>query len=158
MSFQAVGGGASAGSVRLLGRGDDPGPLRAGWHGDVPANSDPQPLLQVLPDGAAEAQEAGHKLLNLLNLKFGFCVFQKLFTFCLTFLYQGVNVEEVRSDCLSAAEIYHQDTPSSVQIYQVPGALKLRRISVFKPAALTWRVSSRLCQKAGATTTWWAAP
>ncbi|XP_077439045.1 xanthine dehydrogenase/oxidase [Vanacampus margaritifer] len=31
---------------------------------------------------------------------------------------QGLNVEVVRSDLLSATEIYHQETPSSVQIYQ----------------------------------------
>uniref|UniRef100_A0A0F8BFX1 Xanthine dehydrogenase/oxidase n=1 Tax=Larimichthys crocea TaxID=215358 RepID=A0A0F8BFX1_LARCR len=31
---------------------------------------------------------------------------------------QGVTVEQVGADCLSAAEIYHPETPSSVQIYQ----------------------------------------
>ncbi|XP_042260124.1 xanthine dehydrogenase/oxidase isoform X3 [Thunnus maccoyii] len=31
---------------------------------------------------------------------------------------QGVNVDEVGSDCLSATEIYHPETPTSVQIYQ----------------------------------------
>ncbi|XP_061540250.1 xanthine dehydrogenase/oxidase isoform X1 [Phycodurus eques] len=31
---------------------------------------------------------------------------------------QGLNVEEVRSNFLSATEIYHQEPPSSVQIYQ----------------------------------------
>ena len=37
-----------------------------------------------------------------------------------TFICQGVNVEEVSSDCLSATEVYRSETPSSVQIYQVP--------------------------------------
>uniref|UniRef100_UPI003AAE3139 xanthine dehydrogenase/oxidase n=1 Tax=Centroberyx gerrardi TaxID=166262 RepID=UPI003AAE3139 len=31
---------------------------------------------------------------------------------------EGVCVEEVQSDCLSATEIYHPETPSSVQVYQ----------------------------------------
>ncbi|KAK5847441.1 hypothetical protein PBY51_016565 [Eleginops maclovinus] len=31
---------------------------------------------------------------------------------------QGVTVEKVRPDCLSAAEVYHPETPSSAQIYQ----------------------------------------
>lgn len=35
------------------------------------------------------------------------------------FYGQGVNVEEVPSDCLSATEVYHPETPSSVQFYQV---------------------------------------
>lgn len=35
------------------------------------------------------------------------------------FIGQGVNVEEVSSDCLSATEVYHPETPSSVQLYQV---------------------------------------
>lgn len=35
------------------------------------------------------------------------------------FIGQGVNVEEVSSDCLSATEVYHPETPSSVQFYQV---------------------------------------
>ncbi|XP_038551164.1 xanthine dehydrogenase/oxidase-like, partial [Micropterus salmoides] len=46
-----------------------------------------------------------------LFYKFYLTVLQKL-------REQGVNVEEVASDCLSAAEIYHPVTPSSVQIYQ----------------------------------------
>ncbi|XP_041821919.1 xanthine dehydrogenase/oxidase isoform X2 [Chelmon rostratus] len=47
-----------------------------------------------------------------LFYKFYLTVLQKL-------REQGVNVEEVGSDCLSATEIYHQETPSSVQVYQV---------------------------------------
>lgn len=35
------------------------------------------------------------------------------------FTCQGVTVEEIGSDCLSAADVYHPETPSSVQIYQV---------------------------------------
>ncbi|XP_061157633.1 xanthine dehydrogenase/oxidase isoform X1 [Syngnathus typhle] len=51
-----------------------------------------------------------------LFYKFYLTVLQKL-------REQGLNVEEVRSDLLSATEIYHQETPSSVQIYQeVPQA------------------------------------
>ncbi|XP_062236272.1 xanthine dehydrogenase/oxidase [Platichthys flesus] len=46
-----------------------------------------------------------------LFYKFYLTVLQKL-------RQQGVNVDEVRSDCLSATEIYHPVTPSSVQIYQ----------------------------------------
>ncbi|XP_029282570.1 xanthine dehydrogenase/oxidase isoform X2 [Cottoperca gobio] len=46
-----------------------------------------------------------------LFYKFYLTVLQKL-------REQGVNVVEVRSDCLSAAEVYHPETPSSVQIYQ----------------------------------------
>ncbi|XP_070786572.1 xanthine dehydrogenase/oxidase isoform X1 [Enoplosus armatus] len=46
-----------------------------------------------------------------LFYKFYLMVLQKL-------REQGVNVEEVGSDCRSAAEIYHPETPSSVQVYQ----------------------------------------
>lgn len=35
------------------------------------------------------------------------------------FIGQGVSVEEVPSDCLSATEVYHPETPSSLQFYQV---------------------------------------
>uniref|UniRef100_A0A8D0ARL8 Xanthine dehydrogenase n=1 Tax=Sander lucioperca TaxID=283035 RepID=A0A8D0ARL8_SANLU len=45
------------------------------------------------------------------------------YKFYLTVLHklreQGLNVEAVPSDCLSAAEVYHPETPSGVQIYQV---------------------------------------
>ncbi|XP_029378509.1 xanthine dehydrogenase/oxidase [Echeneis naucrates] len=48
--------------------------------------------------------------------KFYLTVLQKL-------RLQGVAVEEVGSECLSATEIYHPQTPSSVQVYQaVPEA------------------------------------
>ncbi|XP_031175692.2 xanthine dehydrogenase/oxidase [Sander lucioperca] len=44
------------------------------------------------------------------------------YKFYLTVLHklreQGLNVEAVPSDCLSAAEVYHPETPSGVQIYQ----------------------------------------
>ncbi|XP_054650388.1 xanthine dehydrogenase/oxidase [Dunckerocampus dactyliophorus] len=43
--------------------------------------------------------------------KFYLTVLQKL-------RQQGLNVEELRSDFLSATELYHPETPSSVQIYQ----------------------------------------
>ncbi|XP_018522645.1 xanthine dehydrogenase/oxidase [Lates calcarifer] len=46
-----------------------------------------------------------------LFYKFYLTVLQKL-------RQQGVNVEEVKSDCVSATELYHPQTPSSVQIYQ----------------------------------------
>ncbi|XP_044043358.1 xanthine dehydrogenase/oxidase [Siniperca chuatsi] len=46
-----------------------------------------------------------------LFYKFYLTVLQKL-------RKQGVDVEEVGSDCLSAAEIYRAETPSSVQVYQ----------------------------------------
>ncbi|KAG7502396.1 xanthine dehydrogenase/oxidase [Solea senegalensis] len=46
-----------------------------------------------------------------LFYKFYLMVLQKL-------RRQGVNVDEVPSDCLSATQIYHPQTPSSVQIYQ----------------------------------------
>uniref|UniRef100_H3CM91 Xanthine dehydrogenase/oxidase n=1 Tax=Tetraodon nigroviridis TaxID=99883 RepID=H3CM91_TETNG len=46
-----------------------------------------------------------------LFYKFYLTVLQKL-------RRQGVNVEEVPSHCLSATEVYHPETPSSVQIYQ----------------------------------------
>ncbi|XP_076022009.1 xanthine dehydrogenase/oxidase [Genypterus blacodes] len=46
-----------------------------------------------------------------LFYKFYLTVLQKL-------TEQGVCVEEISSDCLSATEIYHPETPSSVQIYQ----------------------------------------
>ncbi|XP_073318733.1 xanthine dehydrogenase/oxidase isoform X2 [Pagrus major] len=46
-----------------------------------------------------------------LFYKFYLTVLQKLRA-------QGVSVDEVTSDCLSAAEIYHPETASSVQIYQ----------------------------------------
>ncbi|XP_056226642.1 xanthine dehydrogenase/oxidase [Seriola aureovittata] len=46
-----------------------------------------------------------------LFYKFYLTVLQKL-------QQQGVKVERVGSDCLSATEIYHPQTPSSVQIYQ----------------------------------------
>ncbi|KAM8722350.1 xanthine dehydrogenase/oxidase [Acanthopagrus schlegelii] len=46
-----------------------------------------------------------------LFYKFYLSVLQKLRA-------QGVDVDEVPSDCLSAAEIYHPETPSSVQVYQ----------------------------------------
>ncbi|XP_053170512.1 xanthine dehydrogenase/oxidase [Scomber japonicus] len=46
-----------------------------------------------------------------LFYKFYLTVLQKL-------RQQGVGVDEVRSDCVSATEIYHPETPSSVQIYQ----------------------------------------
>eukprot|EP00066_Takifugu_rubripes_P003798 XP_003966667.1 PREDICTED: xanthine dehydrogenase/oxidase [Takifugu rubripes] len=46
-----------------------------------------------------------------LFYKFYLTVLQKL-------REQGVNVEEVPSDCLSATEVYHPETPSSVQLYQ----------------------------------------
>uniref|UniRef100_A0A3Q3N181 Xanthine dehydrogenase/oxidase n=1 Tax=Mastacembelus armatus TaxID=205130 RepID=A0A3Q3N181_9TELE len=46
-----------------------------------------------------------------LFYKFYLTVLQKL-------RLQGVNVEVVRSDCLSATEIYRPQAPSSVQIYQ----------------------------------------
>ncbi|XP_022619725.1 xanthine dehydrogenase/oxidase, partial [Seriola dumerili] len=46
-----------------------------------------------------------------LFYKFYLTVLQKL-------QQQGVKVEGVGSDCLSATEIYHPQTPSSVQIYQ----------------------------------------
>ncbi|XP_035533646.1 xanthine dehydrogenase/oxidase isoform X1 [Morone saxatilis] len=46
-----------------------------------------------------------------LFYKFYLMVLQKLRA-------QGVNVAEVGANCLSAAEIYHPETPSSVQIYQ----------------------------------------
>nr|XP_046237719.1 xanthine dehydrogenase/oxidase isoform X2 [Scatophagus argus] len=46
-----------------------------------------------------------------LFYKFYLTVLQKLRA-------QGVNVQEVGSDCLSAAEVYHPETPSSVQLYQ----------------------------------------
>nr|XP_019933852.1 PREDICTED: xanthine dehydrogenase/oxidase-like [Paralichthys olivaceus] len=46
-----------------------------------------------------------------LFYKFYLTVLQKL-------RQQGVNVDEVRSDFVSATEIYHPETPSSVQIYQ----------------------------------------
>uniref|UniRef100_A0A4W6FUD7 Xanthine dehydrogenase n=1 Tax=Lates calcarifer TaxID=8187 RepID=A0A4W6FUD7_LATCA len=49
-----------------------------------------------------------------LFYKFYLTVLQKL-----TYSLQGVNVEEVKSDCVSATELYHPQTPSSVQIYQV---------------------------------------
>uniref|UniRef100_A0A4W6FUE5 Xanthine dehydrogenase/oxidase n=1 Tax=Lates calcarifer TaxID=8187 RepID=A0A4W6FUE5_LATCA len=47
-----------------------------------------------------------------LFYKFYLTVLQK------TYSLQGVNVEEVKSDCVSATELYHPQTPSSVQIYQ----------------------------------------
>lgn len=169
----------------LAGRRDDPGSLGAGWHGDLPANSDPQSVLQVLPDGAAEAPEAGQQKKRLTShasrgqnsimickycyyffsiiifFYFLLCIFifnvihietnrripgtrknlyyakakiknmkmnlsdliySVLFTFsCVVFFFfpQGVMVDEVRPDCLSATEIYHPQTPSSVQVYQV---------------------------------------
>ncbi|CAK6980440.1 xanthine dehydrogenase/oxidase [Scomber scombrus] len=46
-----------------------------------------------------------------LFYKFYLTVLQKL-------QQQGVGVEEVGSDCVSATEIYHPETPTSVQIYQ----------------------------------------
>ncbi|XP_041834296.1 xanthine dehydrogenase/oxidase-like [Melanotaenia boesemani] len=46
-----------------------------------------------------------------LFYKFYLTVLQKL-------RLQGVNVQEVDSKCVSATEIYHPDTPSSIQIYQ----------------------------------------
>lgn len=46
-----------------------------------------------------------------LFYKFYLTVLQKL-------RKQGVMVDEVRPDCLSATEIYHPQTPSSVQVYQ----------------------------------------
>ncbi|XP_041638284.1 xanthine dehydrogenase/oxidase-like [Cheilinus undulatus] len=46
-----------------------------------------------------------------LFYKFYLTVLQKLHL-------QGVVVEEVSSDCLSATDVYHPDTPSSVQVYQ----------------------------------------
>ncbi|XP_070813717.1 xanthine dehydrogenase/oxidase [Chaetodon trifascialis] len=46
-----------------------------------------------------------------LFYKFYLTVLQKL-------RQQGVNVEEVGADCLSATEIYRPETPSSVQVYQ----------------------------------------
>ncbi|XP_037830392.1 xanthine dehydrogenase/oxidase [Kryptolebias marmoratus] len=46
-----------------------------------------------------------------LFYKFYLTVLQKL-------RLQGVRVQEVGSECLSATQVYHQETPSSVQIYQ----------------------------------------
>ncbi|XP_028255483.1 xanthine dehydrogenase/oxidase-like [Parambassis ranga] len=46
-----------------------------------------------------------------LFYKFYLTVLQKL-------RLQGVNVEAVSADCLSATEVYHPETPSSVQVYQ----------------------------------------
>nr|XP_057906870.1 xanthine dehydrogenase/oxidase [Doryrhamphus excisus] len=46
-----------------------------------------------------------------LFYKFYLTVLQKL-------RRQGINVEELRSDLVSATELYHSETPSSVQIYQ----------------------------------------
>ncbi|XP_037618622.1 xanthine dehydrogenase/oxidase isoform X2 [Sebastes umbrosus] len=46
-----------------------------------------------------------------LFYKFYLTVLQKL-------RLKGVNVDAVRSDCLSAAELHHPETPSSVQVYQ----------------------------------------
>ncbi|XP_068612678.1 xanthine dehydrogenase/oxidase [Brachionichthys hirsutus] len=46
---------------------------------------------------------------------------------------QGVNAEEVGSECLSAAEIYDPETPSSVQIYQAVQDQQGRDDSVGRP-------------------------
>ncbi|XP_027866259.1 xanthine dehydrogenase/oxidase isoform X1 [Xiphophorus couchianus] len=46
-----------------------------------------------------------------LFYKFYLTVLQKL-------RLQGLSVQEVSSECLSATEIYHPETPSSVQVYQ----------------------------------------
>ncbi|KAM4711210.1 xanthine dehydrogenase/oxidase [Anableps anableps] len=46
-----------------------------------------------------------------LFYKFYLTVLQKLRS-------QGLSVEEVSSECLSATEIYHPETPSSIQVYQ----------------------------------------
>ncbi|XP_069577315.1 xanthine dehydrogenase/oxidase [Brachyistius frenatus] len=46
-----------------------------------------------------------------LFYKFYLTVLQKLHL-------QGVRVEEVQTECVSATEVYHPDTPSSVQVFQ----------------------------------------
>ncbi|XP_038153656.1 xanthine dehydrogenase/oxidase [Cyprinodon tularosa] len=64
-------------------------------------------------DPSAPGGMAAYRQTLTLSLfyKFYLTVLQKL-------TLQGVGVQEVSSDCLSATEVYHPETPSSVQVYQ----------------------------------------
>ncbi|XP_065807945.1 xanthine dehydrogenase/oxidase [Labrus bergylta] len=61
-----------------------------------------------------------------LFYKFYLTVLQKL-------RLQGVTVDDVSSDCMSAAEIYHPESPSSVQVYQAVPEGRSQDDSVGRP-------------------------